>query len=255
MIVQTEAEAATLREGGKRHAEILKELALLVRPGVSTQFLEDEARRLIVENGDTPAFLGYTPEGERHPFPAALCVSINDVIVHGIPNLEPHIIAEGDLVTLDTGLIHGGLITDAAVSVIAGNGSEDVRRLLRATQEALDAGIGAARAGNTVGDIGAAIQAVAERYGYNYPLELVGHGVGRSVHEDPIIPNYGEPGEGPELQDGMVIAIEPMLMLGKRTVKYDSDGYTCRTRDGSVAAHIEHTVLVGVNGAEILTKA
>jgi methionyl aminopeptidase len=255
MIATTLEEIAVLREGGRRHAEILKALALLVRPGVSTQTLEDEARRLIAEGGDTPAFLNYTPEGERRPYPAALCVSINDEIVHGIPNLEPKIIKEGDLVTLDTGLIHEGLITDAAISVIAGNGSEEVKALLRAAHEAIDAGIGAARVGNTVGDIGAAIQAVADKHGYNYPFELVGHGVGLSVHEEPIVPNYGDPGEGPELEEGLVIAIEPMLMLGKAAVKFDSDGYTCRTRDGSVAAHVEHTVMVGVNGAEILTKA
>ena len=255
MKVTNPQDAETLREGGKRHAEILQALAAMVAPGVSTQTLEDEARRMIAEKGDTAAFLGYTPEGERRAFPAALCVSINDEIVHGIPNEGEKVLQEGDLVTLDLGLVHDGLITDAAVSVIVGAGDEKLKRMHQAALEALQAGIDQARPGNTTGDIGYAVQQIAEKHGYGYPLELAGHGVGLTVHEEPLVPNYGTPGTGTRLEEGMVIAIEPMFMLGKGAVKFDNDGYTCRTRDGSIAVHVEHTGLIGKDGAEIRTKA
>jgi len=227
----------------------------MVAPGISTQELEDEARRLVAEGGDRAAFLNYQPEGARRPYPAALCVSVNDAIVHGIPNEDAHILQEGDLVTLDIGLEHGGLITDAAISINVGGVHAENSTLIRVAQEALDAGIGAARAGNTVGDIGHAIEKVGVKYKLNFPAELCGHSVGLSVHEEPLILNYGEPGTGEQLVDGMVIAIEPMFMMGKSAIKLDSDGYTYRTKDGSRAVHVEHTVLVTPQGAEILTKA
>ena len=253
MIVQNENERVTLREAGKKHAAILRNLAVMTVPGISTLELEEEARRLIEEAGGTPAFLNYKPHGARRPYPAALCVSINDAIVHGIPNETSVTIQEGDVVTLDCGITYQGFITDAAISVIAGAGSTEDKKLIAATQEALAAGIAQARAGNHIGDIGAAVEAVGEKYGYGSPRELGGHSVGRHVHEEPFVPNFGPAGTGEELVLGLVLAIEPMFMLGGSKVYLDKDGYTYRTKDGAKSAHVEHTVIVGKNGAEILT--
>ena len=253
MIVQNENERVTLREAGKKHAAILRNLAVMTVPGISTLELEEEARRLIEEAGGTPAFLNYKPHGARRPYPAALCVSINDAIVHGIPNETSVTIQEGDVVTLDCGITYQGFITDAAISVIAGAGSTEDKKLIAATQEALAAGIAQARAGNHIGDIGAAVEAVGEKYGYGSPRELGGHSVGRAVHEEPFVPNFGPAGTGEELVLGLVLAIEPMFMLGGSKVYLDKDGYTYRTKDGAKSAHVEHTVIVGKNGAEILT--
>jgi methionyl aminopeptidase len=236
MIAKTQEEIDILREGGKRHARILKELAALVAPGVSTQTLEDRARALVNAGGDTASFLNYKPYGAKRPYPAALCVSINDVIVHGIPNETPVTLREGDIVKLDLGITHEGLITDAAVCVIAGKPrSSEESELVAATYEALDAAIGAARCGGRVGDIS-------------------GHGVGRQVHEEPYVPNYGTPGTGAELVPGLVIAIEPMFTLGTGATVLDKDGYSYRTKDGSRSAHAEHTIIITKNGAEILTQ-
>lgn len=254
MIVRNENERETLREAGKKHASILKQLAAMVVPGISTAELEDEARRLIAEAGAEAAFLGYQPHGAKRPYPAALCVSVNDAIVHGIPNENSLTIQEGDIVTLDCGLTYKGLITDAAVCVIAGQGSEEDKTLIRATREALDAGIAQAYAGNHIGDIGAAIEAFGKKYGFGSPRELGGHSVGRHVHEEPFVPNFGPAGSGELLEEGMVIAIEPMFMLGRSKIYLDKDGYTYRTKDGSKSAHVEHTVIVGANSAEVLTK-
>ena len=254
MIAHALDEVAILREGGRKLAKILRVLSEKVVPGTSTQTLEDEARRLIEEGADTAAFLGYKPDGAKRPYPAALCVSINDVVVHGIPNENPQTIQEGDIVTLDMGLAHKGLITDAAISVIAGKASPEDARLIKAVQEALGAGVQAAQVGNTIGDIGAAIEAVAETYELDFPRDLGGHGVGKRVHEEPHVPNFGEAKTGETLVDGLVLAIEPMMTRGGGKVKLDRDGYSFRTRDGSRAAHIEHTVLITKNGPEILTK-
>lgn len=253
MIVKTESERQTLRKGGRHLARILKTLAERIVPGVSTAELEDETRRLIEEVGGTPAFLNYKPRDAKRPYPAALCVSINDAVVHGIPNEKPMIIQEGDIVTLDCGLTFNGLITDAAISVIAGKGNEEDKKLVRATKEALDAGIAVARTGNFIGDIGAAVEAVGKQYGFGSPRELGGHSVGRKVHEEPFIANFGPAGQGALLVEGMVLAIEPMFSHGSGKVKLDPDGYTYRTHDGKKSAHIEHTIIVGKTGAEILT--
>ena len=253
MIVRNDNERTTLREAGKKHAAILKQLAVMVVPGISTLELEEEARRLIQEAGATPAFLGYQPQGAKRPYPAALCVSVNDAIVHGIPNEHPITLQEGDIVTLDCGLTYKGLITDAAVCVIAGQGSEEDKKFIRAAREALDAGIAQARAGNHIGDIGAAIEAVGKKYGYGSPRELGGHSVGRHVHEEPFVPYFGPAGGVEILEEGMVMAIEPMFMLGGSKIYLDPDGYTYRTKDGSKSAHVEHTVIVAKNGAEVLT--
>lgn len=251
--LKSPAEIETLREGGKRHAEILRALGAMVKPGVSTLELEAEAMRLIEEGGDKAAFLGYTPRGAKRPFPAALCVSVNEEIVHGIPNEKEKIIQDGDVVSIDLGLVHKGLITDSAVTVGAGALDSESAELIRATKEALDAGIRAAQPGNRIGDIGAAIQKVAEKTKFSLAENLAGHGVGHKVHEEPFVPNIGEPGEGEKLVPGMVIAIEPMLNLGSGAIKNTSDGYTIVTKDGSKSAHFEHTVAITEKGNIILT--
>ena len=250
----SDEEQELLREGGRRSAFILNALKESVRPGTSTLDLENMARDLIASGGDEAAFLGYTPAGARKPFPAALWLSINEEVVHGIPNEDPKTLMEGDIVTLDLGLTHKGLITDSAITVGVGKIDKACQDLINATRECLKAGIGAVKPGCTTGDIGHAIEKESEKYPFGLVTELGGHGVGRVVHDEPHVPNYGDPGEGDELMPGMVIAIEPQLTLGSGKVKLSSDGYTYKTRDGSRAAHFEHTVLVTEDGCEILTK-
>jgi len=242
-----------LREGGRRHAFILQKIAEFVAPGVSTKDLDDLANRLISEGGDKAAFLGYKPYGAKRPYPASLCVSVNDAVVHGIPNEEPVVLKEGDIVTLDLGLNHRGMITDMAVTVPVGKIDAVAKKLLNTTREALDIGIKAVKPGNTVGHIGEAIESHISPHGFGIVKELAGHGVGYSVHEDPYIPNYGKAGEGELLVPGMVIAIEPIINEGTKKIKLDKDGYTYKTVDGLRSVHFEHTVLVTDEGSEILT--
>jgi methionyl aminopeptidase len=252
--IKTKEEIQILREGGKRHAEILLVLKDMIKPGMSSKALDEEAHRLILEGGDAPAFLNYEPGGSHRPFPASLCVSINDEVVHGIPNEREKILKEGDIVSIDLGLIHKDLITDAAITVAVGKISKDLQDLLDVTERALAVGIKAAKGGKTVGDIGVAIERVAIAGGYGVVEELSGHGVGYDVHEDPYIPNFGEAGEGEVLRPGMVLAIEPMFNIGSRHVVLDSDSWTYRTRDGKPSAHFEHTIVITKGEAEILTK-
>jgi methionyl aminopeptidase len=251
--IKTKEDIAILREGGRRHGVILRELAKMVKPGLKVQALEDAARKLIEEGGDKAAFLDYKPSGADRPFPAALCVSVNDEVVHGIPNEEEKILKEGDIVTLDLGLIHKGLITDSAVTVPVGKVAPDLENLLAKTKEALLAGIKAAKGGKKVGDISNAIERIGIAGEFGIVEELAGHGVGYHVHEDPFVPNYGDEGKGPALKPGMVIAIEPIFNLGGREVELGLDGYTYKTVDGSPSAHFEHTVLITKGDAEILT--
>lgn len=252
--IKTKSDIAILREGGRRHAEILRSLAAMVKPGVRSSELETAARKLIADGGDKPALLNYLPYGAKRPYPAALCVSVNDEIVHGIPNEEDKILKEGDIVGLDLGLTHKGLITDATLTVAVGNIRPELTKLLEVTKEALMAGIRAAKGGKRIGDIGSAIERVAAAHGYGVVEELAGHGVGYDVHEEPYVPNYGNAGKGEVLKPGMVLAIEPMFNLGTKKVKLDkSDGYTYRTADGKPSAHFEHTVVITKSGAEILT--
>jgi methionyl aminopeptidase len=252
--IKTPEDIEMLREGGKRHAFILKELALMVRPGISTKEIDDRAHALCVEQGDQPSFLNYKPYGARRAYPASVCISVNDAIVHGIPNENPIVLKEGDIVSLDMGVTHKGLITDAAITVPVGAVSSEAKSLLSFTKKALDVGLNACRAGGTTGDIGAAIEDIANKHGYGIVRELAGHGVGYKVHEDPYVPNYGKKGEGAKLKVGMVIAIEPMFNIGGDDITLDDDGYTYRTADGSLSAHFEHTVVVTEKGCEILTK-
>ncbi|MFZ2048807.1 MAG: type I methionyl aminopeptidase [Minisyncoccia bacterium] len=252
--LKSKKEIETMREGGKLHSEILRELAKMVEPGMSTLILEEEALRLIKEKGAKAAHLGYTPSGASRPFPAALCVSINDEIVHGIPNEKPKILNQGDIVTIDLSLLHKGLITDAAITVPVGAIDDEDIRLLKVTKHALRAGIEVARPGNTVGDIGEAIGDIIEAAGFSIAEDLAGHGVGYQIHEDPFVPNFGRSGEGEKLVPGMVIAIEPMVNVGKPGIKVMSDGYTIKTRDGSRSAHFEHTVAITEKGNIVLTE-
>lgn len=251
--IKTKEDISILREGGKRHAEILKILVNMIKPGISAKALDEEAHRLILTGGDAPAFLNYKPKGAIRPFPASLCVSVNNEVVHGIP-IAQKILREGDIVTIDLGLIHKGLITDAAVTVAVGKISGELKGLLDVTEKALLAGIRVAKGGKKVGDIGVAIERLAIAYSYGVVEELSGHGVGYHVHEDPFVPNFGEAGKGEVLKAGMVIAIEPMFNLGGRHVILDADGYTYRTKDGLPSAHFEHTILITKGNAEILTK-
>lgn len=244
---------AVLREGGHRHAEIMGELVSMVAPGITAAMLNARAEELIRAGGDSAAFLNYKPAGAKRPYPASLCVSVNDEIVHGIPNEEEKVLKEGDIVSLDLGLIHKGMITDAAVTVGVGAISKDLQRLLKSTQEALMAGIRQAKGGKRVGDISSAIERVGIANRYGIVEELSGHGVGYHVHEDPYVPNYGDAGQGEILKPGMVIAIEPMFNLGTREIKLAKDGYTYKTADGMPSAHFEHTIVITKGDPEILT--
>jgi methionyl aminopeptidase len=248
-------EIEILKEGGRRHAFILSEVAKIVRPGVSTLDLENLARKLIAEGGDTASFLNYTPKGARRAYPAALCVSINDEIVHGIPNENPKILESGDVVTLDLGLTHKKMITDSAITIGVGTLSKKDEQLMRDCNEALWRGIAEARGGNRVGDISHAIESYARKLGYGLAEGLAGHGVGYKVHEDPFVPNEGRKGTGDTLIPGMVIAIEPMLTLGTDETILLRDGYTFKTRDGSKSAHCEHTVVITEGGPIVVTHA
>lgn len=252
-----------MKEGGRIHAQILKEVAKKIKPGVKTGDLNAYAEQLIDEAGGVGSFLGYQTPDAKRPYPASLCVSINEEIVHGIPNEDNNrILFEGDIVSLDMGLTYGSpdfpqikpMITDAAITVPVDKISDDAATLVKATYEALERGIAAMRIGGHIGDIGAAIMQVARKYSFGVIEGLSGHGVGYSVHEEPFVPNKATHGEGPELREGLVIAIEPMFSLGSREIKRLSDGYTYITRDKSLSAHFEHTVAVTKSGIEILTK-
>jgi len=254
--IKTKEEIEILREGGRRLASILYKVKDLVKPGVSTKDLDDYAFKLIKELGDEPAFLNYHPTGAEFAYPASLCVSVNDEVVHGIPSSNK-ILKEGDVVSIDLGLKHRGLFTDMAMTVPVGDISPALIKLLETTEQALDVGINAAVGGGRVGDIGHAIESFVRSKGkgkYGIVEVLSGHGVGKAIHEDPYVPNFGKAGVGAKLVPGMVIAIEPMLNNGTKNVILDKDGYTFRTADGKKSAHFEHTILITEGEAEILTK-
>lgn len=255
IIIKTPAEIEILREGGRRLATVLYQVRDKIAPGVSTKDLDIYAEKLIREMGDTPAFLGYRPEGARIPFPATLCVSLNDEVVHGIPN-KNKILKEGDLVSIDLGVKHKELFTDMALTAPVGKVSEKELKLLAVTEEALQEGIKAARTGNKVGDISHAVERLvrSQKEKYGIVEVLAGHGVGRKIHEDPFIPNFGKTNTGDKLVPGMVLALEPMLNLGTKHVTLDDDEYTFRTADGKKSAHFEHTILITEGEPEILTQ-
>jgi len=253
MIIKTEEEKKFLREAGKHLREVLEVTAEKVRPGVSTLELNEVAQKTIESFGDTPAFLHYTPHGAPRPYPATLCIAHNETVVHGIPTEDPIELIEGDIIGLDTGLWHEGFVVDSGITVPVGKISAEAEQLLKVTEKALHEGIKAARAGNRVGDIGHAIETFVKPYGYGIVKELCGHGVGKAVHEEPQVPNYGKSGRGAKLVPGMVIAIEPMLNIGSEEVVFEDDGYTVRTKDGSLSAHFEHTLVITEGEPEILT--
>jgi methionyl aminopeptidase len=255
MIAHKKEDIAALREGGKRLARHVRKLGEMVVPGITARELEDNARAMVEAEGDTLAFFGHQDSSRDTPYPSGLCLSVNDVIVHSPAGQNGLVIQEGDIVSLDFGIKHKGFYTDHAATVIAGKPLDPHdEELVRGTYEALYAGIKEAKVGNTTGDVGYAVQKIAEKYGFGYPKNLSGHGVGLKVHEDPHIPNFGTPGTGPKFVEGHVIAIEPMMTLGTGNLYVDKDGYSYRTRDGSRSAHAEHTVLVTKKGPEILTK-
>ncbi len=252
--LKSEKEIEILREGGKHLAFVLSQLKKASKPGVTTKELDDLALKLTIQFGDKPAFLNYRPYGASRPFPASACISINNEIVHGIPNESKKVLKEGDIVSLDMGLIHEGLIVDSAITVPVGKIDEDAKKLLKYTKQSLDAGIKAIKLGGHIGDIGNAIERVAKKYGYGIAEGLCGHGVGFAVHEDPYVPNEGIKGEGPELVAGLVIAIEPMFNEGTGQTKLAKDNWTYLTKDGGRSAHFEHTVAITKDGVEVLTK-
>ncbi|MDO8593557.1 MAG: type I methionyl aminopeptidase [bacterium] len=253
MTIKNDAQKADLIEAGKRLAAVLEALRTKIVPGITAEELDDLAEQMIRAGGDEPCFLGYTPEGANRTYPATLCVSINDEVVHGIPNESVKTLKEGDIVGLDLGLTHNGVIVDAAITVPVAEVDEQTKKLLSATESALAAGIAQAVPGNHIGDISSAIQKEIEDAGFSVVRELGGHGVGDLVHEEPFIPNFGTAGTGPELVEGMVLALEPISSAGKAAVVLSSDGYTYRTKDGSRSAHFEHTILIEKGKARIIT--
>jgi methionyl aminopeptidase len=248
--LKSKDELKMMREAGRVVAETLQLLVSMVKPGTNVLELDEAVRREYSRRGVVPSFLGYPP-GSKHPFPATVCVSIDDEIVHGIP--RDRVLQDGEIVSIDLGATVKGYVGDAAVSVVCGTARNGTADLVRACEESLAAGIEAARLGNRIGDIGYAVQTLAEGRGYGVVREYVGHGVGRRMHEDPQVPNYGEPGKGLRLKPGLVIAIEPMLNVGDWHTKKDDDEWTIRTMDGSLSAHFEHTVAVTPDGPVVLT--
>ena len=256
MIVKTEKDREALRASGKILAHVLNTLVDSVHPGVSSDELDTLARDLIREAGAEPVFLNYQPEGEPRPYPATICLSVNDMVVHGIPNEHPFLIEDGDVVSIDCGVVLDGYITDATRTVIAGDARPEDEKLFDATKEALAVAIKQAKTGARVGDVSSAIEEVAKKYGYGVPRELGGHGVGVRLHEDPFVPNWGRPGSGPTLEEGQVLAIEPIFTAGDERLLWDDfHGYECHTADGSRAVQEEETIIVGKNGGEVVTRA
>ena len=250
-LVKTPSEIAKIAAAGKILAAVMREVAGLVRPGVSLSLLDDAAYRLITEAGAKPAFLGYRPSGSARAYPASICASLNDVVVHGVPS--GRILREGDVLKLDFGLKRGGFFTDAALTVGVGKISAEAARLIKVTKEALELAIKECRPGKTLGDIGFVIDAHAKKNGFKTVRELTGHGVGLELHEDPVVPNRGKRGEGLRLEEGMVLAIEPMLSAGsEEIIQTEDDAYA--TADGAPSAHFEHTVAITPAGPLVCTK-
>ena len=246
IVCRSAAELERMREAGRLVGEVLTELTAAVAPGVSTAELDEIAERRIRQAGATPAFKGY------HGYPATICASINDEVIHGIPSGR-RVLAEGDIISIDVGAALDGYYGDSAVTLPVGHVSEQAATLLRVTEESLYKAIEQARPGHRVSDIGHAVQRHVEAFGFSVVREFVGHGIGVRMHEEPQVPNYGEPGHGPRLTEGMVLAIEPMVNAGKPAVKVLADGWTAVTRDTSLSAHFEHTVAVTSGEPWILT--
>lgn len=239
-------ELATMRRAGAVVGDILVLLAGLVKPGITTGAIDQICREELKKRGAKPAFLNY------HGFPGVICLSVNHEVVHGIPS-DKRVLKDGDIIGLDFGCVIDRFYGDSAITVGIGTISKEAETLIRVTRESLEKGIAAVKAGARVGDIGAAVQTHAESHGYGVVREFVGHGIGRALHEEPPIPNYGKAGTGPRLKAGMTIAIEPMVNVGGAAVETLSDGWTAVTKDRKLSAHFEHTVAVTETGFDILT--
>jgi methionyl aminopeptidase len=250
--LKSRAELVTMREAGRVVATVLAEVAAAARPGVKLIELDRLAAEVMVARGATSSFRGYHPSWAPTPYPAVLCLSINDAIVHGIPDRRA--LRAGDLLSIDFGAAIDGLHADAAVSIGIGKLEPAAKQILETTQRALKAGIDAARAGGHLGDIGHAVEAVGRAKGYGIPVALGGHGIGRSMHEEPTVPNRGSAGRGLMLREGLTLAIEPMFCAGGRDDhRTAADGWTVITPDASLAAHFEHTIAITADGADVLT--
>jgi methionyl aminopeptidase len=246
IVCKSPAELERMRAANALVADVLAHLATMVAPGVTTLDLDAEAEKRVRDAGAEPAFKGY------RGYPCTLCASVNEQVVHGIPSSRP--LAEGDIISLDMGVKLNGFYGDSAITVPVGKVSPEAATLLRVTQESLEKGIEQVKLGGRVSDIGHAIQQHVEAHGFSVVREFVGHGIGASLHEEPQIANYGEPGRGPRLVEGMTLAIEPMVNMGRPLVKVLGDGWTAVTKDGSLSAHFEHTVAVTADGPLVLTR-
>lgn len=246
IVCRSAAELEKMRGAGRLVGEVLTALAAKVAPGVSTADLDQIAERMIADAGGIPAFKGY------HGYPATICSSVNEEVIHGIPS-KSRVLREGDVISIDVGASLAGYFGDSAITVPVGTVSEEAATLLRVTEESLYKAIEVVRPGGRVSDIGHAVQQHVEAYGFSVVREFVGHGIGKQMHEEPQVPNYGDPGRGPRLAEGMVLAIEPMVNAGKPAVKVLSDGWTAVTKDKRLSAHFEHTVAVTAGEPWILT--
>ena len=246
IVCRSAAELERMREAGRLVGQVLSDLASLVAPGVTTAELDKMAERRIAEAGAVAAFKGY------HGYPATICASINEEVIHGIPSSR-RVLKDGDIISIDVGAALHGYYGDSAITLPVGRVSEQAAKLLQATEEALYKAIERVRPGGRISDIGHAVQTHVEKFGFSVVREFVGHGIGQRMHEEPQVPNYGEPGRGPRLAEGMVLAIEPMVNAGRPAVKVLADGWTAVTRDGSLSAHFEHTVAVTSDVPWILT--
>ena len=248
IILKTPQEIAVIERASRVVALAIAFLREQVKPGVTTADLDRLAEEFITREGATPAFKGY------RGYPATLCTSVNEEVVHGIPSSRRRL-EEGDIIGIDVGAIVEGYYGDAAVTLPVGRISEEAARLMRVTEASLDAGLAQVRVGNRLSDISHAVQTVAEDAGYSVVTDFVGHGIGRNLHEDPQVPNFGKPGEGPRLKEGLVLAIEPMVNIGGHEVEVLSDRWTVVTRDKSLSAHFEHTIAITPDGPKVLTRA
>ena len=251
IVIKSPSEIALMRQAGRIVALALQAVRDRIAPGVTTAELDAVAEDVIRAHGAVPTFLGYTPQPGQMPFPATITASVNEELVHGIPGSRK--LRDGDIISIDCGATYKGFVGDAAFSAPVGRVSPSAQRLMEVTEQALHVGIGMMRSGNRTGDVSFAIQNFVEKQGYSVVREYTGHGVGRSMHEPPQVPNYGRPGRGPELRPGMTIALEPMVNLGKPATRVLPDQWTVATRDGKLCAHSEHTIAVTKDGPMILT--
>lgn len=249
--LKTEDEIELLRQANLLVGRTLGEIAKVVAPGVTTKQLDKLAEEYIRDNGAEPTFKGF-PNPYGSPFPASICTSVNDTVVHGIPNDKP--LKEGDIVSVDCGTLLNGFNGDSCYTFCVGEVADDVRQLLRTTKESLYLAIDQAIVGHRLGDVSAAVQDHCEKHGYGIVREFVGHGIGKEMHEDPMVPNYGRRGNGIMLKNGLCIAIEPMITMGSQEVYMDADRWTIKTKDGKPAAHYEHTIAIHHGKAEIMSS-